>query len=169
MNPWLQLLGSGGLAAIAVVVVNALAQRRSLGATTARTDAETGRTDAETADLFTKTARGLVADVQAKNLELAARIVRLEEKHGEDRVLIEELQTSRSSGERRLKAVIDDRDDVVAYLVTFREWVALGAPPPPPRVPLHLRNVIPDWAPDDDDRSTDVQVNRGPNADPVGP
>lgn len=169
MNPWLQILGSGGLATIAVVVVNALAQRRNLGATTARTDAETGRTDAETAEMFTKTARGLVADIQAKNLELAARVVRLEEKDGEARTLIEELQVSKSSLERRLTAIISDRDDVVAYLVTFREWVALGSPPPPPRVPLHLRNVIPDWMPDDDDRSTDVVVRRGPEDDPAGP
>lgn len=168
MNPWLQLLGSGGLATIGVVIVNAFAQRRSLGATTARTDAETGLTEAQTADQFTATARKLVADVEAKNAELSARVVRLEQKDGEARSLIEELQVSKSSLERRLTAIINDRDDVVGYLVTFREWVALGSPPPPPRVPTHLRNVIPDWTPDDDDRSTDVVVRRGPD-DPAGP
>lgn len=96
MNPWIQLLGSGGLAAVAVVVVNALAQRRNLGSQTARTDAETQRTDAETDEIIAKTARGLVADVQADlarqkaiNTELWERVEELERYADEWRRVLE--------------------------------------------------------------------------------
>ena len=114
---------------------------------------------------------------------LAKRVTDLEIQRAEDVRKIEEQQVqiaalkardgqaqSQIAGlERRVSAVINDRDGVITYLIQFREWVARGSKPPVPPIPLHLRDVIPDWAPDDDDRSTDVAVRRGPDPEPAGP
>lgn len=95
MNPWIQLLGSGGLAAVAVVIVNVLAQRRSLGSQTLRTDSERHRTDAETDELIRTTYGNMLKDIQvqldaavAKNANLSERVSELEsEREDQRRVL----------------------------------------------------------------------------------
>ena len=74
---------------------------------------------------------------------LADRVMHLEEQHDGYRTKITSL-------ERRLGAVIDDRDALVAYIARLREWVSAGAKPPAPQVPQHLRDVIPDWTPADE-------------------
>lgn len=96
---------------------------------------------------------------------LAKRVTDLEDQHDEDRTLIHELrdkdeasQTKIAGLERKVAAVITDRDDVVGFLVVWREWVAKGSVPPAPRIPLHLRDVIPDWTPQDADRDQDDEL-----------
>jgi hypothetical protein len=102
---------------------------------------------------------------------LETRVLNLEKQHDADAKLHEEDRTLVASLERRIAAVIADRDDVVGYLVVFREWVSMGASPPAPRVPMHLRDVIPLWVPDDSDRSTDLATrHESPgSAESVGP
>lgn len=114
--------------------------------------------------IYTARSGGRTSPYQA----LADRVVKLEENRENDRAEIEELQTAKAGLERRVAAVISDRDDVVGYLVTFREWVQIGAPPPPPRVPLHLRNVIPDWMPVDEQRTSRPRSSP-PSSETVGP
>lgn len=72
---------------------------------------------------------------------LAARVVDLEQQRGSDLAVIGDLQ-------RTVDVVIDDRDALVRYVVLFREWVALGAKPPAPPVPQHLRDFLPSWPPE---------------------
>lgn len=105
--------------------------------------------------------------------ELANRVATLERQRGEDLAKIEAqqseismlktrdgvAQTQIAGLERRVGAVIKDRDGVITYLIGFREWVSRGSKPPVPPIPLHLRDVIPDWSPDDADRSTDVRIS----------
>lgn len=83
---------------------------------------------------------------------LEARVLNLEKQHDEDDMQREADRTKIAGLERRLLMVIEDRDALVRYITTFREWVALGARPPAPPVPQHLRDVIPDWMPADDKR-----------------
>lgn len=101
---------------------------------------------------------------------LEGRVLTLENQHDADveqrdtdRHLIEQLLTRIAGLDRRIVAVIADRDDVVAYLITERAWVNAGRPPPPPRIPQHLRDVIPTWSPEDADRSLDVLVGIDPD------
>jgi hypothetical protein len=96
VNPWLQLLGSGGLAAVIVVAENAIANRRNLGAQTSRTDAETSRTDAETDELIRKTYGGMLADMQGqlnaavlKASDLTVRVAELEDEREEGRRVLQ--------------------------------------------------------------------------------
>lgn len=83
---------------------------------------------------------------------LAERVLRLEAQHDEDELQREADRTKIAGLERRLSMVIEDRDALVRYITTFREWVALGARPPAPTVPQHLRDVIPNWMPADGQR-----------------
>ena len=56
--------------------------------------------------------------------------------------------------------MIADRDEVVEWVINWRHWFLAGAKPPPPPVPRHLRDVLPEWAADDLDRSTDHPVHQ---------
>lgn len=103
---------------------------------------------------------------------LETRVLNLEKQHDRDAQLHEEDRTLIASLSRQVSAVIADRDDVVGYLVVFREWVTMGANPPAPRIPLHLRDVIPMWVPDDSDRTTDEPTRherQAEDSESVGP
>lgn len=91
------------------------------------------------------------------------RVVTLEEQRKEDTARIEALQTKVSTLERgraddqteiaglqrRVVGVIEDRDDLVRYISILRAWIASGARPPAPAVPVHLADVLPEWVPGD--------------------
>lgn len=83
---------------------------------------------------------------------LADRVLKLEQQHDEDEKQREADRTEIAGLKRRLSVVIDDRDALVRYFTRLRDWVAQGSPPPAPPVPTHLRDVIPDWTPADDER-----------------
>jgi hypothetical protein len=112
--------------------------------------------------------------------QLAKRVLDLENQHDGYRGQITDLekkdllnQTKIAGLERKVGAVISDRDDVVGFLVVWREWAGRGMPPPPPPIPSHLRDVIPDWDPADANRAldADLQIARSANDPPdtVGP
>lgn len=66
---------------------------------------------------------------------LADRVSRLEESDEEKGRIIDALK-------ERLAMVIGDRDALVVYVRQLATWAAGGAKPPPPSVPLHLRDLI---------------------------
>jgi hypothetical protein len=106
-----------------------------------------------------------------------ARVVTLENQRTADRAEIESLQDARRKDrheienlqgevlalkgerahalteitglQRRVEAMYADRDNLVRYIGVLRTWVASGAKPPPPPVPPHLANVVPEWVPAD--------------------
>ena len=76
---------------------------------------------------------------------LADRVTVLEKQRADDLIAIEDQGAQIVAQGQTIRAVISDRDAVVAYLIVFREWVSLGAKPPVPSVPVHLQDVIPAW------------------------
>jgi hypothetical protein len=147
----IRLLGTAAVAAIVVSTVQALSTRKKLGSEAHRADAEAEATSVETA-------RGLVAELRIEATKyrldvelLTKRVAELEHERATDRTKI-------SSLERQVSAVINDRDAVVDWVTHWRGWFLAGAKPPPPPVPMHLRDVLPEWAADDHDRTTDTVV-----------
>lgn len=86
---------------------------------------------------------------------LASRVLKLEEQRQGDLAQIEKQQTEITGLKRRVAGVIEDRDALVAYVASLREWVVNGARPPAPDVPRHLADVLPPW----------VLADDGPHAD----
>lgn len=76
---------------------------------------------------------------------LANRVTKLEEQRAADVATIEAQQTEIVGLQRRVTGMIEDRDALVSYVVTFREWVASGSRPPAPQIPRHLADVLPPW------------------------
>jgi len=79
-----------------------------------------------------------VAKMEAQHDE----IVKLKEQRANDQTEITGLQ-------RRVAGMYEDRDDLVRYIGILRAWIASGARPPAPEVPLHLADVLPAWVPGD--------------------
>ena len=147
----LRLLGTTAFVAVAVTAVQAVSTRKKLGAEAHRTDAETEATQVETA-------RGLVAELR---IEAAARRQDVAELVKRVEVLEEEREANRteiSSLRRQIDAMMTDRDEVVEWVIKWRGWFLAGANPPPPPVPRHLRDAVPEWVADDLDRSTDHPI-----------
>jgi hypothetical protein len=59
-------------------------------------------------------------------------------------------QTKITGLQRRVDAVMNDRDRLVAYVKVMQSWIANGARPPAPTLPTHLADVVPAWVPGDD-------------------
>lgn len=57
---------------------------------------------------------------------------------------------------RGMRDVIDDRDGLVDYVQLVMAWVRSGGTPPPPPVPLHLRDRL-SWNDDVLDRTDDEE------------
>lgn len=74
--------------------------------------------------------------------ELARRVVELEKSDADKRARIIELEKAAGDDRRTIRVLMDDRDELVAYLAQLREWVGRGSKPPAPTIPAHLRDVI---------------------------
>ena len=75
--------------------------------------------------------------------DIADRVMALEKWTKEQSATIKEQDQKIDSLNRTVKAVVQDRDDVVVYLKTFWKWAKNGAKPPPPPIPDHLADVLP--------------------------
>lgn len=82
------------------------------------------------------------AAIADRVVALERQVERLEKQRADDQTEIAGLQ-------RRVLGVIRDRDDLVRYITVLREWIASGARPPAPAVPIHLADVLPAWIPVD--------------------
>lgn len=84
---------------------------------------------------------------------IAQRVVQLE---GSDRTKhekIQELEKARDDDRRLIRIIIADREALVTYVGSIRTWFISGAKPPPPPVPINLRDVLPwswEYSPPDD-------------------
>lgn len=85
----------------------------------------------------------LIESNQAKDVEILELRGEITAQHLEIAKLID--KDLHREGE--MQAVIDDRDELVAYLTDVALWYRRGATPPPPTVPEHLRDSVPEWHP----------------------
>ena len=80
---------------------------------------------------------------------VVARAVALEKSDAEKAEMILALRKAAEDDRRTIRALIDDRDELVRYLGILRDGINAGAVPPAPPVPTHLRDVLRwTWEPD---------------------
>ena len=80
---------------------------------------------------------------------VVARAVALEKSDAEKAEMILALLQSREDDRRTIRALIDDRDELVRYLGILRDEINAGSVPPAPPLPSHLRDVLRwSWEPD---------------------
>jgi len=106
--------------------------------------ARAGRT-ASPYDALANRVTALEAQRERDVLKIEAQhdeIVKLKEGRANDQTEIAGLQ-------RRVAGMYEDRDDLVRYIGVLRAWIASGARPPAPAVPVHLADVLPAWIPGD--------------------
>lgn len=126
MNAWLQFAGA------VITAVLALAGMYVVKRIDSRTTRETTAVDGY---------KDLVADLREKvrldREDADRRISALEASDAAKGVRLDSLRTD-------LDEVVEDRHQLVDYLRHLWRWVVAGSMPPPPPVPDHLRDILPE-------------------------
>lgn len=93
---------------------------------------------------------------------VVARAVALEKSDAEKAEMIRVLLQSREDDRRTIRALIDDRDELVRYLGILRDGINAGSVPPAPPLPSHLRDVLSwSWEPDAGHHTTESPTAGG--------
>lgn len=80
---------------------------------------------------------------------VVARAVALEKSDAEKAEMILALHKAAEDDRRTIRALIDDRDELVRYLGILRDEINAGSVPPAPPLPSRLRDVLRwSWEPD---------------------
>jgi hypothetical protein len=112
---WLQMAGTGGVAAIVVAIINAVINRRKLGAETDGLSAAATRT-------ITQAAAGVSADLRQDNADLRRRVVELERREADNERELEKWERREREWRRTLH--IHERWDILAV-----DLLRAGTPP----------------------------------------